>query len=108
MRQNVPHLAWVVGEKLLSHSDYQFSIRDSLFKLSSVYNIQKIGQASWFSNYKNETWLGHFDLIVVVASLFDELDMSIASLPKTVVTKRKAFQRRACFMVLFSFIKGVF
>ena len=98
-RRNMPHLAWIPSDHLLSHPDYQFSIRDSLLKLSSLYEIHQFDQGSWLVNSKNVTWLEQFDIIIVVASLFDDLDKNLQQLPLITVSGKNTLQRRACFLV---------
>jgi hypothetical protein len=98
-RINAPNLAWIVSSDLLVHPDYQYSIRESVLQLSSTYNIEYLEEGMWIKQNQNLTWLGTFDLIVAVTSLFNSLDKSFVDLPRVNVVGRGTLQRRACFLV---------
>ena len=129
LRVNCPNLLWIVSSKLLNHPDYIFAVRDNSEEyLSSMYTIHFITEEDFYSSVKRSCnlrsptavlpcnnnhssthmrisngichqFLSSYDVIFVVTTFFDDLDMLLSVLPTIRLSTTQLLQKRISYVI---------
>lgn len=93
-RRNKPKMAWIVSESLKNHLDYIFIIKKIASKIiSKDFCVQYFSESDWknkfeINNDNNILFISQFDVITIVSTPFDNLDLyTRINIPSEVIVK---------------------